>query len=53
MLLYFQMIENEEDRSKFEQLYDRYAGLMYHITKGYLANEQDREDRKQNNSTRN
>ena len=44
MLLYFQMIENEEDRSKFEQLYDRYAGLMYHITKGYLANEQDRED---------
>ena len=44
MLIYIQMIESAEECSKFEQLYNKYAGLMYHIAAKYLANEQDRED---------
>lgn len=44
MLIYLQMIESEGDRTKFEQIYDKYAGLMYHIATQYLENEQDRED---------
>lgn len=44
MLIYLQMIESEGDRTKFEQIYDKYAGLMYHIAMRFLDNEQDRED---------
>ena len=44
MLIYLQMIENEEDRSKFALLYDEYKGLMYHIAYGVLKNHEDTED---------
>lgn len=44
MLIYLQMIESEEDRSKFALLYDEYKGLMYHIAYGVLKNHEDTED---------
>lgn len=44
MLVYLQMIENEDDRSKFIQIYRRYVGLMFHIASKYLINQCDRED---------
>lgn len=44
MFVCLQIIESEDDRSKSEQLFDRYAGLMYCIASKYLSNEQDRED---------
>lgn len=44
MLVFLEMIEDEEDYSKFEQLYKKYMGLMFYIAKKYLPNEQDRED---------
>ncbi len=44
MLIYMQMISSDEDRSKFEQLYSAYSGLMYHIAYGLLKNRQDAED---------
>lgn len=44
MLVYLQIIESEEDKSKFEQIYLHYRGLMFHIADGILHNEQDAED---------
>ena len=44
MLVYLQMIETDEDRSKFEQLYLEYQGLMYYTAYKYLKHEQDAED---------
>lgn len=44
MLIYLQMIETPEERSKFEQLYIEYRGLMYHVAYEILHNEQDAED---------
>ena len=44
MLIYLQMIDGPEDRSKFEQLYLAYRGLMYFIAESILGNEQDAED---------
>ena len=44
MLIYLQMIETEEDRSKFEKLYDEYKGLMYTTAYRMLEHEQDAED---------
>lgn len=44
MLIYLQMIETPEEKSKFEQLYLEYRGLMYHTAYGILHNEQDAED---------
>lgn len=44
MLIYLQMIETEEDRSKFEKLYDEYKGLMYTTAYRMLGHEQDAED---------
>ena len=31
MIIYLQMIESDEDKSKFEQLYIMYKGLMFHV----------------------
>lgn len=31
MLIYLQIIETEEERSKFEQLYEAYRGLLYRV----------------------
>ena len=44
MMLYLQMIDAPEDRSKFEQLYLEYRGLMFHVAYKILGNEQDAED---------
>lgn len=44
MLIYLQMIESNEDRSKFEQLYILYRGLMLYVAKGILRNQEDAED---------
>ena len=44
MIVYLQMIDASEDRSKFEQLYLEYRGLMFHAANQILHNEQDAED---------
>ena len=44
MLVYLQMIETQEDKEKFEVLYEEYRGLMYHIAYQILNNYQDAED---------
>ena len=43
MLIYLQMIDSPEDRSKFERLYLEYRGLMFHVANEILHNEQDAE----------
>lgn len=43
-MIYLQMIDSKEDRSKFEQLYHRYCGLMFHVANKILRSEQDAED---------
>lgn len=44
MLIYLQMIETPEEKSKFEQIYLEYKGLMYHVAYEILHNEHDAED---------
>lgn len=44
MLIYLEMIESEEDRTKFEQIYDIYQNLMFHVANHILCHEQDAED---------
>ena len=44
MLIYLQMIETPEDKSKFEYIYENYLGLMYHVAFKLLNNTQDTED---------
>ena len=44
MMIYLQMIDTPEGRSKFEQLYLEYRGLMFHVANKILHNEQDAED---------
>lgn len=44
MLCYLQMIENEDDRSKFERIYLTYRALMFHVAMGIVHNEADAED---------
>lgn len=44
MMIYLQMIETEEDRSKFEKIYLNYRGLMFHVAFEILQHEQDAED---------
>ncbi len=44
MIIYLQMIEGDEDKSKFEQLYTIYKGLMFHVAINILKNESDAED---------
>lgn len=44
MLVYLQMIETQEDKAKFEVLYEEYRGLMYYIANQILRNNQDAED---------
>lgn len=43
-MIYLQMIECNEDNSKFEQLYTIYKGLMFHVAMNILKNESDAED---------
>ena len=44
MMIYLQMIDTPEDRSKFEQIYMEYRSMMFHIANRILTNEQDAED---------
>ena len=44
MLIYLQMIDSEDDRAKFEQIYLRYRGLMAHAAYQLLQNWADAED---------
>ena len=44
LIIYLQMIETPEEKSKFERLYLEYRGLMYHVAYEILHNEQDAED---------
>lgn len=44
MIIYLQMIESDEDKSKLEQLYIMYKGLMFHVAMKILKNEFDAED---------
>lgn len=44
LVYYLQLIETPENRSKFDRLYHAYQGLMFHIAKGILRNDQDAED---------
>ena len=44
MIVYLQMMDTPEERSKFEQIYLEYRGLMFHVANEILHNEQDAED---------
>lgn len=44
MLIYLQMIDDPQDRSLFEQIYETYKNAMYHRAYRILRNEQDAED---------
>lgn len=44
MLIYLQMIETPDERSKFEQIYLEYRGTMYAVAYKILHNENDAED---------
>ena len=44
MLIYLQVIETEEDKNKFEDIYQKYRGLMYYVAYKRLHHEQDAED---------
>lgn len=44
MLIYLQLIETDEDKSKFEQIYDAYRGLMFHVAFKILSQKEDAED---------
>lgn len=44
MIIYLQMIESSEEKSKFEQIYLKYKGLMFHVAYDILRNEHDAED---------
>lgn len=44
MLIYLQMIESPEDRSKFETIYLEYKDYMYRVAFAILDNPQDAED---------
>ena len=44
MFIYIQMIETDEDKSKFETIYETYRGLMYHVAFQRMQNVQDAED---------
>lgn len=44
MLIYINMIEQRKDRSRFEEFYNTYKGLMFHAAEKILGNPQDTED---------
>ncbi len=44
MLMYLMMIDDPNDRSKFEQIYTQYRKLMYYVAFKILNQEQDAED---------
>lgn len=44
MLVYLQVVEEPEDRSKLQRVHDRYLGLMLYVARQVLSNEQDAEE---------
>lgn len=44
MLIYLQLIEDHEEKCKFERLYHKYHRLMYAVAKSILKSDQDAED---------
>lgn len=44
MIVYMQLIESDEDKSKFEQIYLKYRNLMFYVARKILNNQQDAED---------
>lgn len=44
MLIYLQMIDTPEEKSKFEEIYLEYRNLMFYVANQILHNEQDAED---------
>ncbi len=42
--LYLQMLDTPEEQTRFEQIYQKYRGLMYHVAYGILHDRQDAED---------
>ena len=43
-MIYLQMIESENDKSKFEEIYIKYRALMFYAANKILNNDQDAED---------
>jgi len=43
-MIYLQMIESEDDKVKFEEIYRKYKSLMFYAANKILHNEQDAED---------
>ena len=43
-MIYLQMIESEDDKTKFEEIYLKYKTLMFYAADKILHNEQDAED---------
>ena len=44
LICYLQMLDTPEEKIRFEQIYLKYRGLMYHVADGVLHNRQDAED---------
>ena len=44
LALYLQMLDTPEEKLRFEEIYQKYRGLMYHVADGILRNRQDAED---------
>lgn len=44
MIMYLQLIESDDDKAKFEELYVRYQRLMYFVAYKVVGNEPDAED---------
>ena len=44
LVYYLQMLDTPEEKIRFEQIYLKYRGLMYHVADSILHNSQDAED---------
>jgi len=44
LIYYLQVLDTPEEKVRFEQLYQQYRGLMYHVAHNILHNRQDAED---------
>lgn len=44
LVYYLQMLDTPEEKIRFEQIYLKYRGLMYHVANGILHDRQDAED---------
>ena len=38
LMMYLQMLDTPEEKVRFEEIYLRYRGLMYHVAEGVLQN---------------